>query len=298
VGDPRYIEGLPVRFVQGSIMDEVVVREEVRHHDAVVHLAAQSGVPTSLADPLNDCHLNILGTLNLLEACRSTQSDRGKPRFVFASSNAVLGRQLPPATENKAPLPMSPYGASKLAGEAYCLAYNGSWGLGTIALRFGNVYGPYSAHKKSVIARFFHDLSNNGNITIEGDGQQTRDFIFVEDLCRALLKAIDTQACGEIFQISSGIETSIWELGNMIVAITGRQAKIAHVAARLGEARRNRSDIGKAASILGWTPQVSLHEGLQQTFEWHSEWKSSGRDASSEAKMRSSAMGLSVNNFG
>ena len=102
---------------------------------------------------------------------------------MFASSNAPLGRQVPPATEDKAPLPVSPYGASKLAGEAYCLAYHGSWGLGTVALRFGNVYGPFSAHKTSVIAKFLDDIETSGSIVIDGDGLQTRDFIYVERSC-------------------------------------------------------------------------------------------------------------------
>ena len=124
--------------------------------------------------------------------CRETTSNEASPnglrhrgpRFVFASSNAPLGRQSPPATEDKAPLPISPYGASKLAGEAYCLAYHGSWGLQTIVLRFGNVYGPFSTHKGSVVAKFLQQMMHGNKLVIDGDGQQTRDFIYVGDLCR------------------------------------------------------------------------------------------------------------------
>ena len=179
------------------------MRKEVARHDAVVHLAAQTGVPKSLLNPRGDCQLNIVGTLNMLEACRAAQNGASGPRFVFASSNAPLGRQTPPATEDKAPLPVSPYGASKLAGEAYCLAYHGSWGLGTVALRFGNVYGPYSAHKTSVVAKFLDDIETSGSIVIDGDGLQTRDFIYVEDLARALLAALESPVKGEVFQISA-----------------------------------------------------------------------------------------------
>lgn len=273
VGDRRYIQDLPLRFVLGNIMNESLVRDEVRRHDAVVHLAAQTGVPKSLINPRGDCQLNVLGTLNLLEACRAAQDGGSGPRFIFASSNAPLGRQLPPATEDKAPLPVSPYGASKLAGEAYCLAYNGSWGLGTVALRFGNVYGPYSAHKTSVIAKFFDDIATTGSIVIEGDGLQTRDFVYVEDLCRALLAALESPVRGEVFQISAGTETTIQALSKMIERVVGQQFKSTRSEGRAGDVRRNYSLIAKATSILGWKPQVALEDGLRRTYEWHVNWK-------------------------
>ena len=274
VGDRRYLEGLPLRFVQGNILDETLVREEVARHDAVVHLAAQTGVPKSLLNPRGDCQLNIVGTLNMLEACRAAQNGASGPRFVFASSNAPLGRQTPPATEDKAPLPVSPYGASKLAGEAYCLAYHGSWGLGTVALRFGNVYGPYSAHKQSVVAKFLDDIETSGSIVIDGDGLQTRDFIYVEDLARALLAALESPVKGEVFQISAGTETSIQELSELIEAVVGQKVNSTHTEARAGDVRRNYSLIAKATKVLGWKPQVSLEDGLRRTYDWRVEWKS------------------------
>ena len=274
VGDRRYLENLSLRFVQGSILDEDLVRQEVGTHDAIVHLAAQTGVPKSLANPRGDCQLNVLGTLNMLEACRAAQDGSERPRFVFASSNAPLGRQVPPATEDKAPLPVSPYGASKLAGEAYCLAYHGSWGLGTVALRFGNVYGPYSAHKTSVVAKFLDDIETSGSIVIDGDGLQTRDFIYVEDLARALLAALESPVKGEVFQISAGIETSIQTLSELIEAVVGQKVNSTHIEARAGDVRRNYSLIAKATTMLGWKPQVSLEDGLRRTYEWRVDWKS------------------------
>jgi len=274
VGDRRYLENLPLRFVQGSILDEDLVRQEVGTHDAIVHLAAQTGVPKSLVNPRGDCRLNVLGTLNMLEACRAAQNGSEGPRFVFASSNAPLGRQVPPATEDKAPLPVSPYGASKLAGEAYCLAYHGSWGLGTVALRFGNVYGPFSAHKTSVVAKFLDDIEATGSIVIDGDGLQTRDFIYVEDLARALLAALQSPVKGEIFQISAGIETTIQTLSELIEAVVGQKVNSTHSEARAGDVRRNYSLIAKATTMLGWKPQVSLEDGLRRTYEWRLDWKS------------------------
>ncbi|HEY75770.1 MAG TPA: SDR family NAD(P)-dependent oxidoreductase [Thermoflexia bacterium] len=266
-GRREYLKGLPIRFVKGDILDLELVSQVVPGHAGVVHLAAQTGVPGSLQDPRRDCEVNVLGTLNLLEACR--HADVG--RFVFASSNAPLGRQPPPATEDKAPLPISPYGASKLAGEGYCLAYHGSWGLGTVVLRFANVYGPYSAHKSSVVAKFFKDILAQGRITIDGDGQQTRDFIYVDDLCRAILLALESDVAGEVFQIATGVETSIQRLAQMVQEVAGRPVALRHGPARRGDIRKNYSAVEKARKVLGWEPRVGLEEGLQETWRWFSQ---------------------------
>ena len=158
------------------------LRKIVSGSSAVVHLAAQTGVIPSLEDPAFDMEQNVGGTLNLLEACRIA----GTPRFVLASSSAPLGEQEPPIDESKVPRPLSPYGASKLAGEGYCSAYAGSFGLETIALRFSNVYGPRSTYKGSVVAKFIKNILSGIPLTIYGSGGQTRDFIYVEDLCDAI----------------------------------------------------------------------------------------------------------------
>lgn len=281
-GRRDYLRGLDIDLVVGDILDVDLVNEAVAGCDGVVHLAAQTGVPGSLADPHRDCLINVVGTLNVLEACRQENVRRkkleqdsavasqtgGVPRLVFASSNAPLGRQSPPATEDKAPLPISPYGASKLAGEAYCLAYHGSWGLGTVVLRFGNVYGPYSAHKNSVVAKFVRDVLNRGEITIDGDGSQTRDFIFVRDLCRAIVMALESDVSGEVFQIATGREVSISQLAALIRGLAEGDVIVRHRPWRRGDIRRSYSSIDKIRKILGWEPQVTLEEGLQETYLW------------------------------
>ena len=277
-GRRAYLEGVPLTFVEGDILEAALVERVVAGHDGVVHLAAQTGVPGSLADPRQDCEVNVIGTLNVLEACRQA----GVERFVFASSNAPLGRQSPPATEEKAPLPISPYGASKLAGEGYSLAYHGSWGLGTVVLRFANVYGPYSAHKGSVVAKFFKDILAGRGLTIDGDGGQTRDFIYVEDLCRAILLALESGVSGEVFQIATGVETSIRSLAGMVQEIVGRDVGVQYGPPRQGDIRKNYSAIRKVQRILGWHPQVSLEVGLRDTWAWFStHW--SGRKAGADA---------------
>ena len=269
VGRREYLADLEIEFVQGDILDVEAINQVVSGHDGIVHLAAQTGVPASLQNPRRDCEVNVLGTLNVLEAARAAQERRARQiRLVFASSNAPLGRQPPPATEDKAPLPISPYGASKLAGEGYCLAYHGSWGLGTVVLRFANVYGPFSAHKSSVVACFFRDIERTGKITIDGDGLQTRDFIYVNDLCQAILLALESDVSGEVFQIATGIETSIAELAQMVQAIVGKEVGIRQAPARQGDIRKNYSTIAKVQRLLGWAPQVSLTEGLSRVYEW------------------------------
>ncbi len=277
VGRPEYLAGLPVEFIRGDILDRVAVSEAVVGHTGVVHLAAQTGVPSSLLDPRKDCETNVIGTLNLLEACRTERAkvDDGANgghsrcrRFIFASSNAPLGRQAPPATEDKAPLPISPYGASKLAGEAYCLAYHGSWGLETVALRFGNVYGPFSGHKNSVVAKFLNDIIATGQVVVDGDGEQTRDFIYVEDLCRAILLALESNVAGEVFQIAAGVETSIRSLAELVREVAACHVLVKHGPARQGDIHRNVSTISKAQVLLRWMPRISLPRGMTETWNW------------------------------
>jgi len=268
VGPREYLAGLPVQVIEGDILDAGLLARVVPGHGGVVHLAAQTGVLGSLADPRRDCQVNIVGTLNLLEAARRAPA---RVRFVFASSNAPLGRQQPPATEDKAPFPVSPYGTSKLAGEAYCLAYHGSWGLETVALRFGNVYGPFSGHKNSVVAKFFKDILAHGEILIDGDGRQTRDFIYAGDLCRAVVRALEGDVAGEVFQIATGVETSILELDELLQQTAGRKFRTEFAPARQGDVARNYSVIAKARRMLGWEPEVDFVTGLAATYRWFRE---------------------------
>ncbi len=260
-----HVEELPVEFVRGDILDPTTIEQLVPGSYGIIHLAAQAGVPTSLEDPRRDSEVNVTGTLNLLEACRNSCPDA---RFVFASSNAPLGRQEPPATEDKAPLPVSPYGASKLAGEAYCLAYHGSWGVGTVVLRFANVYGPFSGHKSSVVARFFHDIMSEDRIIIHGDGHQTRDFLYVGDLCNVIVLAMERKISGEVFQIATGIETSILELSTLVQEVVERKLVLEHAPARAGDVQKSYSTVTKVEEVLGWHSTVELKEGLQATWKW------------------------------
>jgi UDP-glucose 4-epimerase len=276
-GERAMLDDLGVAVAECDIRDLEAVTEAVAGFDAVVHLAAKASVVSSVDDPVGTAETNVAGTINVLEALRRANPGReAQARFVFASSNAPLGRQPPPATEEKVPLPISPYGAAKLAGEAYCLAYNGSYGLGTIALRFANVYGPHSGAKTSVVAKFLNDIWNDSAIVIEGDGKQTRDFVYVGDLADAIVSALASDVAGEVFQIGTGTEISIGGLAEKLRRIVDRPFEINYAPARVGDVLHNYSIIDKARRMLGWEPQTALDDGLRQTWAWFRQWKASG----------------------
>ena len=249
-------------LIVGDILDRTLVQRAVSEVSAVIHLAAHTSVIESLKKPEECWTINVTGTFNMLEACRHN----GVKSFILASSNAVLGEQPPPADETKVPNPISPYGASKLAGEALCSTYFHSFGLNTISLRFANCYGPYSAGKSSVIPKFIKRIKNGEPVIIYGDGNQTRDFVHVDDICRAIELCIlnAETASGEIFQIASGIETSVNELVSMLQDVWGSTIQIVHEPERKGEIIRNYSNIAKAGEMLNFKPGTSLKEGLRQ----------------------------------
>jgi UDP-glucose 4-epimerase len=262
-----------VDLMIGDIRSRDAVSQAVKDMDVVVHLAAHTSVVESLKNPEEDWDVNINGTINLLEACRQN----GVNRFVFASSNAAVGEQTPPINEMRVPRPLSPYGASKLAGEALCSAQYNSFGLKTVALRFANCYGPHSAHKTSIIARFIKLVKEEKPLVIYGDGNQTRDFVHTDDICQAIYLAATAaqQTNGDlydgVFQVGTGIETSINEFTKLVKEISGNRLQISHEAERKGEIIRNYSDISKAKRVLGFEPQIGLKEGLKTLWKWYTE---------------------------
>jgi UDP-glucose 4-epimerase len=258
-----------VELVVGDILDEGLALRVAEGADVVVHLAANTGVAPSVEDPRTDCLSNVVGTLNYLEAARHN----GVGRFVLASSGAALGEVEPPLSEDLPPRPVSPYGASKLAGEAYLSAYFRTFGVETVALRFGNVYGPGSGRKNSAVAKFIRRAMNGEVLEIYGDGTQTRDFIYIDDLTEAVMNAATTEGVGgEIFQIATNHETSVEEmveeLKNALVEAGVKNTEVRKTSPRRGDVMRNYSDTSKAAEMLGWRSTVALPEGLRRTVEW------------------------------
>jgi UDP-glucose 4-epimerase len=253
-------------IVEGDVLDGAAIAEAVRDCTHVIHLAGQAGVPSSVADPVRDCELNVRGTLNTLIGAR----DVGVEGFVFASSNAPLGEITPPAHEGIVPRPTSPYGASKLAGEAYCSAFAGSYGVPTTVLRFANVYGPYSYHKGSVVAAFCKAALAGEPLVVYGNGHQTRDFVFVEDLARGITAALGQGNTGVVAHLGSGIETTVLEVASLISDRLGH-VPIEHHPVRAGDIERNFSDITRARELFGFSPRVPLAEGLDRTVSWFRE---------------------------
>jgi len=231
----------------------------------VFHLAAGAGVVDSIENPLGNFDVNARGTLVALWAAK--QAD--VPRLGFSSSNAPLGANAYPASEDKPMAPLSPYGAGKATGEAYCSAFHGAYGMDAVAVRFSNAYGPRSARKTNVIPLFIRKAMAGEPLTIYGDGTQTRDFVFVTDLANGLIRAATTPgAGGEVFQLASGVETSLNELIGMIREVSGRDLEVQHEPTRAGEIQRNYSLIGKAEERLGYRPEVVLADGVQRTWQW------------------------------
>jgi len=267
IGRTAYLIGVPHDMVRGSLADPATVRSAVDGVDAIVHLAARAGIDDSVRDPLGTFEANVAWSVSLLDAARLA----GVRRFVFASSNAAAGDHEPPSDETDLPHPLSPYGASKLAIEAYGQAYAATYGLAACSLRFSNAYGPYSLHKRSVVAAWLRAALRGQPIEIDGDGSQTRDFVHVEDLAAAVIAALEApeaDIAGELFQAGTGVETTVAELADEIVRAVGRSVEIRHGAARVGDVRRNVARVDKATAVLGYRAVVTLPDGLTRTAGW------------------------------
>jgi UDP-glucose 4-epimerase len=264
-GDPTNLEGTGAELHTGDVRDVDLVSQAARGCDVVFHLAAGAGVVDSINDPLQNFDQNARGTLCALEAARRAEV----PRFVFSSSNAPLGENAYPASEEKPVGPLSPYGASKAAGEAYCSAFHGAYGMDAVVVRFSNAYGPRSAHKGNVIPLFIRRLRAGQELIVYGDGSQTRDFVFCEDLAAGLIAAATTPgAGGQIYQLASGVETTLARLLDLLEQVSGIAPVVRREQPRPGEIQRNYSLIDKARRVLGYAPQVDLEHGLQRTWDW------------------------------
>lgn len=263
----------PVRacidFVQGDIRDLASVRAAAAGCRNVLHLAAFPSVAESVQDPATFDAVNTGGTLNVLIAAR----DAGARRLVFSSSCSVYGDgPESPKREDLPPAPLSPYAVQKLTGEHYCRVFRRLYGLEAFCLRYFNVFGPGQNPRSqyaAVIPNFVSALQRGAPMTIHGDGGQTRDFVFVEDVVRANLSCCEAPAAaaGEVYNVACGTSISINDLANTLMKVMGRQVTPVHDAAMPGEVRDSRGDGSRAARMLGWKPITGLEEGLRRTAE-------------------------------
>lgn len=266
-GNRGLCAGLDIEIVEGDVRDPSLLERALRDVDTVIHLAAYGSVVESVVDPLANFDINARGTLEVLNAARLC----GVKRVAFASTGgALIGDAEPPVDEESLPRPISPYGASKLCGEAYCHAFAKSYSMRTVSLRFANVYGPNSAHKAGVITRFFKAVLRDKPFVIYGDGQASRDFMYVDDLCCGLVAAVDCDSApGEVFHLASGVETSVIEVARAIREVVGRpDHPIDYRPARPGEVNRNFANYGKAQAEFNYNPGRTLRAGLRSTWEW------------------------------
>ncbi len=234
--------------------------------DVIFHQAALRSVPRSLLDPTGTHEVNATGTLALLEAARAA----GVRRLVFASSSSVYGDTEVPQHEGQIPKPKSPYAASKLAAEGYCQVYSRSFGLSAVALRYFNVFGPWqdpASEYAAVIPKFIRLTMRGESLPVHGDGRQSRDFTFVDNVVEANLLAAEADAAGAVVNVGAGDRHTLLDLIELVGKILGRTPQIVHEPARAGDMRHTHADVSLAGRLLGYVPPVDFATGLRRTIE-------------------------------
>lgn len=265
LGKREHLGSMDCEFIHGDLRDKSAVFDALEGVDAVVHLAADTRVIDSIVNPVYNLEVNVVGTINLLEAMR----ERKVLRIVNASTGgAIIGKAEGPVHEGMVPAPLSPYGASKLAVEGYCSAYSECYGVRALSLRFSNVYGPRSFHKGSVVAAFFKQIAKGKPLVVYGDGTQVRDYVFVEDLCDGIMRGILSDFVGPI-QLGSGRPVALNELIDVIRSVVApAPVDVDYQPFRSGEVHSTYCDVSKARAQLGFAPDTPLSEGLQKTWAW------------------------------
>jgi len=264
----RHLGDQSFDLVKGDIRNSEDVKKAVRGVNVVFHLAAIVNVPLSIEDPLLVNDVNVRGTLNLLEA--SVKEDI--QRFIYVSSCAVYGEACYlPINEKHPIMPLSPYGISKFTAEHHCKIFHMIHGLKTVCLRFFNVYGPKQSEGpySGVITQFINRLKQGKPPIIYGDGKQTRDFVYVEDVVEASTKALKSQNCvGEVINVGTGKPTTVNEIAKVLMELfkeTGRKSE--YGPPRAGDIQDSYADIGKAGRVLGYRPRIRLEEGIKRLLQ-------------------------------
>jgi len=257
-----------IEYVEADLADNLVSDEVVKDVDYVLHQAAVPSVQRSVCDPVGTNRANVTATLNPLESCRKAKVRR----FVYAASSSAYGdTEVLPKSEEMPPNPLSPYALQKLAGEHYCKLYYSLYGLETVCLRYFNVFGPgQDPHSEysAVIPKFISKLLINEPITVYGDGEQSRDFTYVENVVDANLLALQaTKACGKVLNVGCGERITLNTLIQLLEEIVGVKAKVSYSASKPGDVRHSLADINLARRLLEYEPKVMVKEGLRRTVE-------------------------------
>lgn len=262
-----------MELVEGDVCDEAAVDALFadHHFDAVIHLAAQTMVPTSVEQPVLDCQINLEGVLHVLEACRI----HGTGHILFSSSAAVYGDNLHiPLKETERLVPTSPYGITKMTTEHYLRVYHELYGMDATVFRFANVYGERQGEKGEggVVSIFCKLLSQRQGITVFGDGNQTRDFVYAGDIAQAIIRALPLKGC-HTMNVSTGQETSINDLIRSFEKAVGYTVPVQYTAPRTGDILRSVLSNEALKRDLGFVPEMDLEEGIRRTYDWYrSQW--------------------------
>jgi nucleoside-diphosphate-sugar epimerase len=261
-----------ITFIKGSITDIEVVRKAMHEAEYVLHLGARTSVPRSVKDPVETNRINIDGTLNVLVAAKELKVKR----VVFAASSSAYGETpILPKVETMQPQPISPYGVTKFVGELYGQTFGRCYGLENVALRYFNIFGPRqdpSSPYSGVLAKFCTAFLEDTPPVVFGDGEQTRDFTYVENAVQANLLACEApNVSGKVFNVGVGGRVSLNEVLRELGKITGKTLEAKYEPPRDGDIRDSQADISQAREFLGYEPQVSFAEGLARTFEWYRE---------------------------
>jgi nucleoside-diphosphate-sugar epimerase len=259
-----------ITFIKGTITDLEVVRRAVQEADYVLHLAARTSVPRSVKDPIETNRANVDGTLNVLVAAR----DAKVKRIVFAASSSAYGETPTlPKVETMQPAPISPYGVSKFAGELYLQVFGRCYGLENVSLRYFNVFGPRqdpSSPYSGVLSKFITAFLEDTQPVVFGDGEQSRDFTYIENAVQANLLACEAaNASGRVFNVGTGARFTLNQTLRLLEQIAGKRLEAKYDPPRDGDIRDSQADISLSREILGYDPQVGFEEGLRRTFEWY-----------------------------
>jgi len=259
-----------ITFMKGSISDLETVQKAMLQAEFVIHLAARTSVPRSVKDPLETNRINVDGTLNVLLAAR----DNKVKRVVFAASSSAYGETPTlPKSEDMQPSPISPYGVSKYAGELYAQVFCRCYGLECVCLRYFNIFGPRqdpASPYSGVLSRFATAFLQDAPPLVYGDGEQTRDFTFVENAVQANLLACEAPgASGKVFNIGTGGRVSLNQTLELLRIITGKNLQAQYDPPREGDIRDSQADIRRAREILGYEPTIMFNEGLRRTYDWY-----------------------------
>jgi UDP-N-acetylglucosamine/UDP-N-acetyl-alpha-D-glucosaminouronate 4-epimerase len=261
-----------ITFIKGSITDIEVVRKAMHEAEYVLHLAARTSVPRSVKDPIETNKINIDGTLNVLVAAKELKVKR----VVFAASSSAYGETPTlPKIETMQPQPISPYGVTKFVGELYGQTFGRCYGLENVSLRYFNIFGPRqdpSSPYSGVLAKFCTAFLEDTQPVVFGDGEQTRDFTYVENAAQANLLACEApNASGKVFNVGVGGRVSLNAVLRELGKITGKTLEAKYEPPRDGDIRDSQADISQAKEFLGYDPQVTFEDGLARTFEWYRE---------------------------